>query len=351
QFSSHDLLIEYVHLFCGRNGYSISIARSKQNKVYLGCDREEEYRNRLNHTDETRKKEQEAQERLNEMTKAGIRLLEILSFLWQNDPLISTTLRDIYNIRKKVRQKNLQSHMSIQALLEELEDEKFEYDYKYEKEDDYLWALVCLSHLFDEIEKPKEAFLHHWSRIMKSKTEENFNIQWAELCSKYNENLLAIYYIQDTWLPFKEQFVSAWTDHHFHLGNTTTSHIESAHGVLKKYLQVSTGDLHVVYEKILLLREHQYNEIKAMAAQDKVHILHTQNIPFYSKLITKVSIFALKKLHEQYLKAICATSDNLLESCSSTFTPQQATARNKLAKLVRLSSTSLLDPILQYTRG
>ncbi|CAG8692947.1 9518_t:CDS:1, partial [Ambispora gerdemannii] len=37
-------------------------------------------------------------------------------------------------------------------------------------------------------------------------------------------------------------------------------------------------------------------------------------------VVTKVSVFALKKVHEQFLKVSNATSENLLQPCSGTFT-------------------------------
>ncbi|KAI9907480.1 hypothetical protein PsorP6_003609 [Peronosclerospora sorghi] len=56
QFPSRDALIEHVRAHGAANGYGVSIARSKQHKVYLSCDRDRNYRNRLNLTDETRQK-------------------------------------------------------------------------------------------------------------------------------------------------------------------------------------------------------------------------------------------------------------------------------------------------------
>ncbi|CAG8788749.1 8673_t:CDS:1, partial [Racocetra persica] len=64
----------------------------------------------------------------------------------------------------------------------------------------------------------------------------------------------------------------AWVDHYLHLGNTSTSRVEGSHSVLKKYLQISTGNLNIVHEKISLLLENQHHEIKAMIAKDKTRI-------------------------------------------------------------------------------
>ncbi|CAG8799244.1 23178_t:CDS:2 [Gigaspora margarita] len=85
------------------------------------------------------------------------------------------------------------------------------------------------------------------------------------------------------------------------------------------YLQVSVGDLHVVHEKISLAIENQYQEIKTMISQKMIRISQAYNKPFYAQVITKVSTFALKKVHEQFLIASNAIPKNLLQHCSGTF--------------------------------
>ncbi|CAG8523241.1 10581_t:CDS:2, partial [Racocetra persica] len=50
--------------------------------------------------------------------------------LTKNDPSISTTLCDIYNVHKKVYLENLQGKIPIQTLVKELEDGQFKYNYK-----------------------------------------------------------------------------------------------------------------------------------------------------------------------------------------------------------------------------
>ncbi|CAG8781695.1 8393_t:CDS:1, partial [Racocetra persica] len=52
---------------------------------------------------------------------------------------------------------------------------------------------------------------------------------------------------------------------------------------------------------------------------EMIKILHAQNIPFYAEVVTKVSTFILKKVHEQFLKASNAILENPLQPCSGTF--------------------------------
>ncbi|CAG8675038.1 30343_t:CDS:1, partial [Gigaspora margarita] len=49
----------------------------------------------------------------------------------------------------------------------------------------------------------------------------------------------------------------------------------------------------------------------------KTWIPHEQNILFYHEVVTKISLFALQKVHEQLLKTMSANFDNSLSSCTS----------------------------------
>ncbi|CAG8782616.1 22403_t:CDS:2 [Gigaspora margarita] len=137
-----------------------------------------------------------------------------------------------------------------------------------------------------------------------------------------------------------------------------TLRVEGAHTMLKTYFQVSMGDLHIVHEKISLV-------------------------------ILKVSTFALKKVHEQFLKASSATSENPLWPCSGTFKSsmgllcsyiirellnndkclqlddfyqhchqftflsiyQKNTTLEKISSLFQELTVIIQDPEVQYTRG
>ncbi|CAG8627497.1 2243_t:CDS:2, partial [Dentiscutata heterogama] len=76
----------------------------------------------------------------------------------------------------------------------------------------------------------------------------------------------------ETWVPWKEKFVKAWTNELLHLGTTVTSHIESSHATLKAYLQTSTGDLYRVYTAISLAVTNQKKELNTMIASEHIRI-------------------------------------------------------------------------------
>ncbi|KAL7211540.1 hypothetical protein ACSBR2_014411 [Camellia fascicularis] len=78
-----------------------------------------------------------------------------------------------------------------------------------------------------------------------------------------------------------------------------SSRAEGAHGKLKKYLQVSTGDLHRVKNKICLAIENEYKEIEAQLSSERIQTPHKCNTHFFKDFITNVSAFAMGELLKQ----------------------------------------------------
>ncbi|KAI8568648.1 hypothetical protein RHMOL_Rhmol02G0216800 [Rhododendron molle] len=166
-----------------------------------------------------------------------------------------------------------------------------------------------------EREQDWETFLSDWTNLVESPDESCFNEAWQRLQVDYKDKEYVCNYIQNTWLPFKEKFVKAWTGNHLHFGNRVTSRAEGAHAMLKRYLSVSTGNFHEVREKICLAIENQHNEIKTKIASEKLLVIHKFRIPMFKELVTHVSIFALSELLKQYELA----ASSLLDPCRSQF--------------------------------
>ncbi|CAB5383776.1 unnamed protein product [Rhizophagus irregularis] len=116
----------------------------------------------------------------------------------------------------------------------------------------------CKQHFSIAVENDEEGdgwqlFLGKWNDVVESITEVEFNEKWQMFCSTYDNKPHVITYFKDTWIPWKEKFVKAWTNGFFHLGTTVTSRVEGAHSNLKANLQVSTGDLYRVHAVISLM--------------------------------------------------------------------------------------------------
>ncbi|CAG8805413.1 7694_t:CDS:2 [Cetraspora pellucida] len=379
-FASREDLINHVKTHAFNHGYAVSTKRSEKDKfVYLKYDRalwkkmeDGQWRLTIKNANQNHEASEDIsghssshrlnkddQKKVQEMSIAGIYPHEILSTFRQSNSDSLAISKTIYNARDKVRHDNLQGCTPIQVLLDELIEGNFEYDYQYdqnctyktnkfkmpllhvvgitnfnttffscfaflksEQKEDYNWALTRVAYIFGDISKFQgewSIFFESWSTLIKSKTEPDFENNWKKLKKKYNEKTAVIAYLQDTWLPFKTHFVYSWVDRYLHLGNLMTLRVEGAHAALKRYLQVSVSNLHAVHKKISLALENRYQKIKTMISQEIIRIPQAQNKPFYAQVVTKVSTFALKKVHEQFLKASSVTSENPLQPCSGAF--------------------------------
>ncbi|XP_058180186.1 uncharacterized protein LOC131298728 [Rhododendron vialii] len=154
-----------------------------------------------------------------------------------------------------------------------------------EGEEDYVWALQMFRRILGPACYP---------------TVIVFDRELALMNAIKNEKEYMLSYIQRTWLPFKERFVKAWTEKCAYFGNHVSSRAEGAHGKLKKYLQVSTGDLHQVKNKICLAIENEFKEINAQLSSEKIRIPHNCNISFFKEIINRVSVYAMREILKQY---------------------------------------------------
>lgn len=83
-----------------------------------------------------------------------------------------------------------------------------------------------------------EKIVSAWKELVESLTEESYAsalLKFKEVCIPFPEFIV---YVETTVLNLKKKFVRAWTNKVLHLGCRNTNIVESAHGVLKKYLGV-----------------------------------------------------------------------------------------------------------------
>lgn len=159
-------------------------------------------------------------------------------------------------------------------------------------------------------------FIIEWTSVMKSPDEASFFSSWGLFVEKYRDQTHVITYIENTWLPFKEKFVYAWTNKVVNFGNHVTSRVEGAHSKLKRYLQVSTGDLRGVKDKICLVIDNEFQEIKAQLASEKIRVPHKFQISLFEQIVSHVSVYALGELLKQYELA----RSDALPACKGNFT-------------------------------
>ncbi|KAL8458465.1 hypothetical protein ACS0TY_036106 [Phlomoides rotata] len=125
------------------------------------------------------------------LSKVNSQPIQILDALKKEWPNTKATLRHIYNTRLKHRFVERKGQSQMQYLMTKLKDERFQTDY-----------------------------------------------------SKNSKSSKVVDYCMNQWItPYKEKFVSAYTNKIMHYDNVTTNRVESNHAKLKRFLRTSQGEL------------------------------------------------------------------------------------------------------------
>ena len=139
-----------------------------------------------------------------------------------------------------------------------------------------------------------------WRELVESPTEESYAsnlLKFKEVCMPFPE---FIKYVEETVLNLKEKFVRAWTDKVLHLGCRTTNIVESAHGVLKKYLRSSVGDLASCWDEIDKMLAVQFGEIQGSFGRNKTVFEHKyKKIKMMKELEGYISRKALRFIYDE----------------------------------------------------
>jgi len=158
----------------------------------------------------------------------------------------------------------------------------------------------CKRHFPKGSEAGFSGFMVDWQNIINSKTMEEYEENVIFMETKYGFNHPSVTYVKNTWLKHKEKIVSFWTDEFLHLGSQTTSRVEGHHGVLKKYLNISTGDLFTFWQKIDILLMNQLQEYSLTIAAQKVKIPSFCDKHIFNDIKGKISHFAMELINEEY---------------------------------------------------
>ena len=172
-------------------------------------------------------------------------------------------------------------------------------------------TILCIWHINKNVlakvngcfqsEEERTTFMATWNQLLDAASEPDFERQWKSLQSKYQQgHKLLIQYLDQTWLFYRNKIVKTWTNRLLHLGNTAISRVEGAHHKLKSSLQVSTGDLKTVVDKIQVLLTGQHSEFKIASEIARSRLPHMVNIPLFTALLGHVTPFALKQILKQY---------------------------------------------------
>ncbi|AES94826.2 OTU-like cysteine protease [Medicago truncatula] len=136
-----------------------------------------------------------------------------------------------------------------------------------------------------------------WKAMVESPTQRlyaNALVEFKDSCSDFP---ISVDYAMTTLNEVKEKIVRAWTDHVLHLGCRTTNRVESAHALLKKYLDNSVGDLGTCWEKIHDMLLLQFTAIQTSFGHSVCVLEHRfKDVTLYSGLGGHVSRYALDNI-------------------------------------------------------
>ncbi|KAK9291532.1 hypothetical protein L1049_019480 [Liquidambar formosana] len=142
-----------------------------------------------------------------------------------------------------------------------------------------------------------EKFNSQWETVVLFATESEYLTQVDILHKNFNNYPEALQYVSSSWLtPYKDRFVSAWTDTCMHFGNWTSNRVESAHARLKRQLGCSTLIFELSWGEVHSLIELQYTKIKASFEKSSIVAKHKFACAELKEIRGMVSIIALENI-------------------------------------------------------
>ena len=125
---------------------------------------------------------------------------------------------------------------------------------------------------------------------------------------------MAVEYIDNQWMQYKEKFVRCYTNRYLHLGTTSSSRGESSHYALKRNLTSSKLDFLSFYKQLKLMLTNQFAELEKKTEAAEINLYGRHGGELLSNLIHKVSPHALDLVLNQ-VKLL----DKDSEECSGSF--------------------------------
>lgn len=139
-----------------------------------------------------------------------------------------------------------------------------------------------------------ESFEKGWNRVMYSNTVALYESNWAEFQVEFELYKLALEYLAKQWIVYKEKIVACFTNRAAHLGCRATSRVEGNHHHLKNDENLIRSNLFSVFRNLHRILEAQFVELNAFIQNDKIKINRDHRMELFSKLIGRVSQYALE---------------------------------------------------------
>ncbi len=129
---------------------------------------------------------------------------------------------------------------------------------------------------FFPVQEDFDSFMENWTRCEYSNSEEDFKAQWhlTTTLSGSSGWQSAVWYVQDTWIPFSERFNKCYVEQFLHMGSASKSRGEGNHGVIKRSIKASNADLLVVFQRVDGMLRAQFVQLEQAMQKDKTSVYH-----------------------------------------------------------------------------
>ena len=174
--------------------------------------------------------------------------------------------------------------------------------------------MLCLWHVYSAVEAKALPYFREnpllaqgfawgaFKKLVHATTEDEFKRNWAEMCQNYWHKGGLLKYIHDFWFEYVELWCKKDTNKVLHLGNTASSRVESAHAVLKKWLESSRLALDGFWARAHSMLEGQHTDIRAALADSTGRAVSARSEEgnIFGPLSFKVSTKAVVLMRDEF---------------------------------------------------
>ncbi|XP_057543857.1 protein FAR1-RELATED SEQUENCE 2-like [Amaranthus tricolor] len=140
-----------------------------------------------------------------------------------------------------------------------------------------------------------------WNPLVESATIREYEKRWEGIVSTWSvRNRRVVRYLTGTWIPLREKFVRAWTNDCLHLGNHTTSRVESQHSSFKYYLGSGNSSFDTLFKRAHAQITNQQAKIRQSLQESMTSVPRTLRQYFFRPLYRHVSLYALEQIQNEF---------------------------------------------------
>ncbi|XP_057515687.1 PKS-NRPS hybrid synthetase cheA-like [Amaranthus tricolor] len=192
--------------------------------------------------------------------------------------------------------------------------------------------LLCIWHIANDVENMVDKLFGgkknqqgkifrkgRWNPLVESSTIGEFEERWQAIVNTWSvRNKKVVRYLAETWIPLREKFVRAWTNDCLHMGNQTTSRVESQHLSFKYYLGSGNSSFDTLFKRAHAQITNQQARIRQALQESMISVARSLWQQFFRPLYRHISIYALEQLRLEYNRML-ELSEFVFNKCGCVF--------------------------------